>query len=71
MEVTKLGARTIGIDLDPLAWFIVSKQIGEFDEVSFRSDWDSVQQDLEKHISSYYKTEINGKLVGCNLFLLG
>jgi len=62
VEATKLGAKTIGIDLDPLAWFIVSKQIGEFDEKEFLTCWESVQQDIANKIRSYYLTHVKGKL---------
>ena len=61
VEATKLGARTIGVDLDPLAWFIVNKQICEFDEASFIAEWKVIQNDIGDKISSYYKTKVNGK----------
>lgn len=61
VEATKLGAKTIGVDLDPLAWFIVSKQIGHFNEVEFMADLDLVQLDVADQIRKYYKTQINGK----------
>ena len=57
----KLGARTIGVDLDPLAWFIVNKQICEFDEASFVAEWKVIQDDIGDKISSHYKTSVNGK----------
>lgn len=61
VEATKLGAKTIGIDLDPLAWFIVCKQIGEFDEKEFLICWESVQQDIANKIRNYYLTQVKGK----------
>lgn len=62
VEATKLGARTIGVDIDPMAWFIVNKQIGEVDEAAFREDWEAVQRDISERIRSYYYTQVNGKL---------
>lgn len=61
VEATKLGARTIGVDLDPLAWFIVNKQICEFDEAAFRIDWDLIKKDMADKILGYYKTTIHGE----------
>ena len=61
VEATKLGAKTIGIDIDPLAWFIVSKQINKFDEKDFLICWESIQKDISEKIRKYYLTEINGK----------
>jgi len=63
VEATKLGARTIGVDLDPLAWFIVNKQVCNFDEISFQKEWDSIKRDIGNEISKYYKTTVNGKTV--------
>lgn len=61
VEATKLGARTIGIDLDPMAWFIVNKQIGEIDEIAFKDDWNSVQVGIADKIQTYYKTHVKGR----------
>jgi len=61
VEATKLGARTIGIDIDPLAWFIVREQINKFDENSFMSEWQGIQSDLAGKLRSYYQTNVNGK----------
>lgn len=62
VESIKLGARIIGCDIDPLSWFIVSKQIGEFNEETFMSTWKDIKQDLANQLRSYYKTRVNGKL---------
>lgn len=61
VEATKLGAKTIGIDIDPLAWFIVSKQIEKFDEEGFSICWNSVQHDIADKIRNYYLTQVKGK----------
>ncbi len=61
VEATKIGARTIGVDLDPMAWFIVNKQIAEIDEISFKDDWNVVQRDIADKIQEYYKTKVRGK----------
>jgi putative DNA methylase len=62
VEATKLGANAIGVDLDPLAWFIVSNQVGSFDEPGFSAEWDAVRRDLEGPISRYFQTRVAGKL---------
>lgn len=61
VEATKLGARTIGVDLDPMAWFIVNHQVASFDEESFLKSYASVDKAVRQRIQKYYQTRVDGR----------
>ena len=56
VEGLRLGAKLIGIDFDPLAWFITKKEVEPVDVKKFEDEFESLNKKVGKKIKSYYKT---------------
>lgn len=56
VEATKMGARTIGSDIDPVAWFVTKKELEDFDEPQFRAAVEQIRKVVEPEISALYQT---------------
>lgn len=71
VEALRLGCRVIGIDLNPVAWFIVKTEIEPVDLEAIRAAYDRLAArpvawngglPLRETLHSLYKTEVTGDL---------
>ncbi|MBG0768308.1 DNA methyltransferase [Methanococcus maripaludis] len=62
VEAKKMNAKTIGVDVDPLACFIAEKELEEVDLQNLTKEFDKLYEKVGKKIQKYYMTEVNGKL---------
>jgi len=56
VEASKCGARTIGIDIDPVAWFITRKEIEPCAPEEIHKALTDLEQSVGTEIASYYLT---------------
>ncbi|MFX0210742.1 MAG: DNA methyltransferase [Candidatus Hodarchaeota archaeon] len=56
IEFHRLGIKTIGIDVNPVAWFTSKKEFDPFDEKMFDHEVEKIFQHVGKRIKSFYKT---------------
>lgn len=56
VEATKMGARTIGSDIDPVAWFITKKEVEPFDETAVRRAFKDIEAKVKNRVSDFYDT---------------
>jgi 16S rRNA G966 N2-methylase RsmD len=63
VEAARLGYRVVGIDLNPVAWFIVKSEVEPVDEDALRAAFDRLAQRrtssgrlLQEELLSHYKT---------------
>ena len=62
VEATKVGARTIGNDIDPVAWFVTKKEIEHLNEEALRAQFGHIQSRIAEDLKRYYKhTTADGK----------
>lgn len=61
VEAKKMGAKTIGVDIDPLACFITRKELESANFDQLKEEYNSLQQRISAKIRSMYLTEVNGK----------
>lgn len=57
VEFNRLGVKTIGIDVNPVAWFTTKKELDYFNEELFNIEVDKLYQRVGKRIKTYYQTE--------------
>jgi len=59
VEASRFGADSVGIDLNPVAWFITKKELdsGETDVEELENAFDQVKEDISEEILQYYRTE--------------
>jgi adenine-specific DNA methylase len=57
VEARKCNANVIGVDIDPLAWFITKKEIEPCPINEIRDAVENLEQSVGKEIKSYYLTE--------------
>jgi adenine-specific DNA methylase len=56
VEALRLGANVIGVDLNPVAWFIVKKETDGCDLEELERAFKQVEAAVAEEIKSYYKT---------------
>jgi putative DNA methylase len=56
VEALKCGARVIGVDIDPVAWFVTSKEIAPFNETAFRQSLKILENKLSPKLRQLYST---------------
>ncbi len=56
VELNRLGVKTIGIDLNPVAWFTTKKEIEEFNLDLFNQEVKKLTSTIGKKIKSFYTT---------------
>ena len=56
VEALKCGARVIGVDIDPVAWFVTSKEIAPFDETAVRKSFAVLEEKLVRKLRYLYST---------------
>ena len=64
VEASKCGARTIGVDIDPVAWFTTRKEIEPCPTDKIRKALANLEQSVGSKIRSYYLTRTpDGQIV--------
>ncbi len=56
VEGIRLGCRMIGIDSNPLAWFITKKELELFSRKDAEIQFEKIEKSVKERISYYYKT---------------
>ncbi|MHA2141156.1 MAG: DNA methyltransferase [Candidatus Thorarchaeota archaeon] len=56
VEGHRLGCRTIGVDINPMAWFITRKELESVDITNVEEAFDKIKESVESRILSFYKT---------------
>jgi adenine-specific DNA methylase len=56
VELHRLGIKTIGIDINPVAYFTTKKEIDPFNEEIFDQEVERIFQSVGQQIKSYYST---------------
>ena len=57
-ETLKLGARAIGRDINPVAYFLVRNALAIHDREAIVETFQSIQHDVAETIKAYYKTQL-------------
>lgn len=57
VEALRLGCNAIGSELNPVAWFIVKKQIEAVDLDDIDAAYERLEEEVAPEIKSYYETE--------------
>jgi adenine-specific DNA methylase len=60
VEAKKMGAKTIGIDIDPMACFITSKELQTVDLNELEKTFKDLEQKVSTQIKHLYRTVVNG-----------
>ena len=56
VEALRLGIKPIGIDINPVAWFVTKKEIEALDLDAFENEFKKLEEKVGGEIKSYYKT---------------
>ncbi|UCG01408.1 MAG: DUF1156 domain-containing protein [Candidatus Heimdallarchaeota archaeon] len=56
IEFHRLGIKTVGIDVNPIAWFTTKKEFDPFNENVFDQEVENIFQSVGRKIKSYYNT---------------
>ena len=56
VEALKLGCKVIGIDINPVAWFITKKEVEPLDLEKFEAEFKKLEERVANRIKKYYKT---------------
>jgi len=59
VEASKMGMRTIGVDIDPVAWFITRKELESFDQRRFSAAVSTIEARVRGRIRQYYMTRLD------------
>ena len=58
-ESLKLGARAIGRDINPVAYFLVRNALAKHDRSAVLESFEDIRRDVAETIKAYYKTELD------------
>ena len=61
VEANRLGADVIGWDINPMAWWIVGRELEQLDATAYRTAVQKLLDTLRSQVGCYYRTEC----VGC------
>lgn len=61
VEAKKTGAKTIGIDIDPMACFVTQKELEHVDFLQLKKTYNIIEKKLAAKIRSFYTTKVNGE----------
>ncbi len=61
VEAKKTGAKTIGIDIDPMACFVTQKELEHVDFLQLKKTYNIIEKKLAAKIRSFYITKVNGE----------
>ncbi|MGD9496491.1 MAG: DNA methyltransferase [Armatimonadota bacterium] len=56
VEALRLGANVVGVDLNPVAWFIVKKETDGCDLDALQEAFEQVEADVAEEIKRFYRT---------------
>lgn len=56
-EGVKLGAKTIGRDINPVAYQLVKTALQDYDREEIEEEFERIKEDVAEEIKSFYKTE--------------
>ncbi|MFC7080275.1 DUF1156 domain-containing protein [Halorussus caseinilyticus] len=58
VEASRFGAESVGVDLNPVAWFVTKKELdaGETDVAELERAFERVRDDVADEITQYYRT---------------
>lgn len=56
VEATKCNAKTVGVDIDPIAWFLTRKEIEKCDLDTLDNAFQKIQSAVAEQIKWFYKT---------------
>ncbi|MGI5818115.1 MAG: DUF1156 domain-containing protein [Armatimonadota bacterium] len=56
VESLRLGANAVGVDLNPVAWFVVKKETDGCDLDALQEAFEQVEADVAEEIKQYYRT---------------
>ena len=56
VEALRLGIKPIGIDINPVAWFVTKKEVEPLDLDAFENEFKKLEEKVGGKIKSYYKT---------------
>ena len=57
VELHRLGIKTIGIDVNPIAWLTTKKEMDPFDEEVFDQEVEILSRSIGQQVRSYYRTQ--------------
>ncbi len=56
VEGLKLGCKVVGVDLNPVAWFVTRKEVDPVDLDALQQEFERLEETAGERIKSYYKT---------------
>ncbi|MCC7104885.1 MAG: DNA methylase, partial [Chloroflexi bacterium] len=56
IEANRLGFHVIGVDINPMAYWLVRQELGELDDAAFTAAVDAVTADVATQIGKFYRT---------------
>lgn len=56
IEANRIGCDIMGYDINPMAYWIVQREIERIDRDAYRREAEALRQDLEKEIRHLYRT---------------
>lgn len=56
VELNRLGANTVGYELNPVAWWTIKKSIDEVDLGQLREEFEILLQDVREELDEFYTT---------------
>lgn len=56
VELNRLGANTVGYELNPVAWWTIKKSIDEVDLGELREEFENLLQDVREELDEFYTT---------------
>jgi len=56
VEGVKLGAKVVGVEINPLAWFITKKELEPVDVKKVNEEFDKLERKVGEEIRGFYKT---------------
>ena len=71
IEMARMGTNVIGVDLNPLAWWIVKQELAPVNLDRLNKSFDKLEQTVGKEIASYYTTtcgDCGSKSIGIYCF---
>ena len=59
VEAAKLGLKILAADIDPVAWFVVSKEVSKFNEQGFLAEYRRLEELLKSDLQQSYQTRVD------------
>jgi adenine-specific DNA methylase len=57
VEANRVGCAITGLDINPMAWWIVRQEIGHLDLAAYRQAADALRRSLDQEIGQLYRTQ--------------